>query len=182
MWRPRQRPPARGRLAGLRVARTIAEHERDDPSLGALVDVHDADRGALAQDGGTIADRRDLDQAVGDEDDAAVRPPLIADDVEHSLGQVGGQGGGHLVEHEDAGLDGERAGQVDDAQRRQWQVAGHLRQVQVADAQLGQPVAERLDRRLGQPEVRSDVQVRDDGRLLVDGHDAGAAGLGRGVG
>ena len=80
------------------------------------------------------------------------------------------------------GLDGERTGQVDDAQRGQGQVARHVGQVEVADAQLGQPVAERLDRRLGQAQVRSDVQVRDDGRLLVDGDDAAPPGLGGGVG
>ena len=182
MWRRRLRRPLRAPVSpAFGLARTIAEHQGDDPLLGALVDVHDADRRAFAQDGGAVAHGRDLDQAVRDEDDAAVRPALIADDVEDPLRQVGGQGGGHLVEHEDVGLDGERTGQVDDPQRRQRQVARHVRQVQVADAQLGEPVAERLDRRLGQPEIRSDVQVRDDRRLLVDGDDAAAPGLGGGA-
>ena len=81
---------------------------------------------------------------------------------EHPLGQVGRQRGGHLVEHQDMGLDRERARQVDDPQRGQRQVARDVGQVQVADAQLLQPVAERLDRRLRQAEVRPDVQVRDD--------------------
>ena len=150
--------------------------------LGALVDVHDTDRLAFAQDRRAVAHRRDLDEAVGDEDDAAVRPPLVADDVEHPLGQVGRQRRRHLVEHQHMGLDGECAGQVDDAQRGQGQVARHLREVEVADAQLRQPVAEGLDRGLGQPKVRSDVEVRDDGRLLVDGDDAAASGLGGGAG
>ena len=146
------------------------------------VDVHDTDRLAFAQDRGPVAHRGDLDEAVRDEDDAAVRPPLIADDVEHPLGQVGGQSRGHLVEHQDVGLDGERAGQVDDAQRGQGQVARDVREVEVADAQLRQPVAERLDRGLGQPQVRSDVEVRDERRLLVDGDDAAASRLGGGAG
>ena len=56
---------------------------------------------------------------------------------EDALGQVGRQGGGHLVEHEDVGLDGQRAGQVDDPQRGEGQVAGDVGQVEVGDAQLG---------------------------------------------
>ena len=47
---------------------------------------------------------------------------------------------------------------------------------QVADAQLGEPVAEGFDRGLGQPKVRPDVQVRDEGRLLVDRDDPAAVG------
>ena len=42
-----------------------------------------------------------------------------------------------------------------------------------------EPVAERLDRRLGQAQVRADVEVRDERRLLVDRDEAAAARLGR---
>ena len=171
-----------GRHLRLGLGDPLAEHEGDDPLLGALVDVHDADRRAFAQDGGPVADGGDLDEPVGDEDDAAVGPALVADDVQDAFGQVGRQRCGHLVEHEDVGLDRERARQVDDPQGREGQVAGDVGQVQVADAQLLQPVAERLDRGPGQAKVRSDVQVRDDRRLLVDGDDAAAPGLGGGPG
>ena len=78
-------------------------------------------------------------------------------------------------------LDREGAREVDDAQRGQRQVARHARQVQVGDAELREPVAERLERRLGQAEVVADVQVRDERRLLVDGDDAATPRLGGGV-
>ena len=48
--------------------------------------------------------------------------------------------------------------------------------------ELGQPVPERLDRGPRQAQVGGDVEVGDERRLLVDGDDAAAAGLGRGVG
>ena len=44
-----------------------------------------------------------------------------------------------------------------------------------------EPVAERLERRLGQPQVGADVEVRDERRLLVDRHEAAAPRLGRRV-
>ena len=81
----------------------VAEHERDDPLLRALGDVDDADRLAFAQDGRPVADGGDLDQAVRDEDDRAVRAALTPDDLEDAFGQVGRQRGGHLVEHQDVG-------------------------------------------------------------------------------
>ena len=107
-------------------------------------------------------------------------PRWPADHLEHPLGQVRGQGRGHLVEQQHVGLDRQRAGQVDDPERGQRQVAARwLDEVEVGDAELAEPVAERLDRRLGQPQVRPDVEVRDERRLLVDGDDPAAPGLGR---
>ena len=50
----------------------LAEHQLDDPLLGARGDVDDADRLAVAQHGGAVADGGDLDQPVGDEDDGPV--------------------------------------------------------------------------------------------------------------
>ncbi len=113
--------------------------------------------------------------------DRAIAAPAAADDLEHAFGQVGGQGRGHLVEHQDVGLDGQRSREVDDAQRGKRQPARHARQVEVDEPQLGEPVPERLDRRLGQPQVGSDVQVRDERRLLVDRDDASPTRLARRV-
>ena len=53
-----------GLLARRRDTRALAEHQLDDPRLGALGDVHDTDRLAFAQDRRAIAHRRDLDEAV----------------------------------------------------------------------------------------------------------------------
>ena len=155
----------------------LAQHQLDDPVLGAGGDVHDANRRALAQDRRPVADRSDLDHAVGDEDDAALAAALAADDLEHALREVRRQGGGHLVEHQDVGLDRQRARQVDDPQRREGEALGQRAQDRVLHAELVHPVTERLDRGPGEPQVRPDVEVRDEGRLLVDGHDPAAPGF-----
>ena len=101
--------------------------------------VHDPDGLAVAEHGGAVAERADLEQAVGDEDDRAAGLALAAHDVEHALGEVGGQRRGHLVEEQDVGLDGQRAGEVEDAQDRQRQVAHHGVQVEAGDAELASP-------------------------------------------
>ena len=155
----------------------LAQHQLDDPVLGAGGDVHDAHRRALAQDRRPVADRGDLDHAVGDEDDAALAAALAADDLEHALREVRRQGCGHLVEHQDVGLDRQRARQVDDPQRREGEPLGQRAQDGLLHAELVHPVAEGLDPGPGQPQVRPDVEVGDEGRLLVDRHDPAAPGL-----
>ncbi len=100
-----------------------AEHELHDALLGTGAHLlHDAHGLAVAQHGGAVAEGADLEEAVGDEDDrlAGLAPP--AHDVEHPLGEVGGQGRGHLVEEQDVRVDGQRAREVEDAQDRERQV------------------------------------------------------------
>ena len=104
------------------------------------------------------------------------RALLAADHLEDPLGQVGRQGRGHLVEHQDVGLDGQGPREVDDPERGEGQVAGQLAEVEVRQAELGEPVADRLRRRSRQAQVRADVEVGDERRLLVDGDDAAARG------
>ncbi len=82
-----------------------------------------------------------------DEDDRAAGGGLAADDVEDALGEVGGQRRGHLVEEQHVGLDGERAGEIEDAQGGERQVAGEVAEVEVGEAELAHPVAERRHRR-----------------------------------
>ena len=134
----------------------LAEHQLDDPLLGALGDVDDADRLALAQDGGPVADGGDLDHPVRDEDDRPVAAALAADDLEDPLGEVGRQRGGHLVEHQHVRLDRERAGEVDDPQRGQRHAAapgstgrgrrGRARRASGGTARSGVSVRRRLER------------------------------------
>ena len=107
-------------------------------------------------------------------------PP--ADDLEDAFGQVGRQSGGHLVEHQHGGLDRERTGEVDDPERRERQRARGGRQVEARDAELRQPCAEGLDGRARESQVRGDVEVGDERRLLVHRHDPAASGLARGAG
>ncbi len=66
----------------------LAEHELDDPLLGAVGDVHDTDRLALAQHGGPVADGGNLDHPVGNEDHGAVAASPACDDFEDALGEV----------------------------------------------------------------------------------------------
>ena len=164
-------PRAPSRSAG-------AEHQLDDLLLDAGRDVDDADGLAVAQHGGAIAKRRDLDEAVGNEDDGAAGFALAADDVEHALGKVGRQRGGHLVEQQHVGLDGQRARQVEHAQHGERNVAGGVADIEVGNAELAHPFAERLERRARQAKVRGDVEIGDQRRLLIDRNQPGAARLG----
>src|SRR5260221_9247646 len=108
------------------------------------------------------------------EDHGPIATSQSADDLEHSLGEVGRQGGRHLVEHEHVGLDREGAREVDNPERGEGQMPRLARQVEVVEAQLVDPVTERLEWRFRETQIRPDVEVRDERRLLVDGDDAAA--------
>ena len=72
--RPRLRRRRRRGAAADGAARCsirCAEHQLDDPLLGAGRHVDDADGLAVAQHGGAVAERGDLEEAVRDEDDRA---------------------------------------------------------------------------------------------------------------
>ncbi len=100
-------------------------------------------------------------------------PLWSRDDLEDSFGEVCRQRGGHLVEQQDVRFDRERARQVDDPQRGEGQVTGEVCEVEIRDPELGQPMAEWLDRASRQPQVRGDVEVGDERRFLVDRDDTG---------
>ena len=53
--------------------------------------------------------------------------------------------------------------------------------IEVRDAELCEPFADRLVRGAGQPHVLADRQVRHQGGILIDGDDAGLARLRRGA-
>ena len=112
--------------------------------------------------------------------DRAPGRALPPHDLEHALGQVGRQRGGHLVQDAGRPARGQGPGEVDDAQRGQGQVASVLRQVEVRDAQLAPSSrgrrrrACRVSRRLS-----ATVEVRDDRRVLVHRDDARPPCLGR---
>ena len=115
---------------------------------------------------------------MGDEDDRAPFCPLALDHGEHLLGEVGGKRRGHLVEEQHLGPDGDGAGEIEDAEDGEGQVARRLAQVEIGHAHLAHPFHEGLDGRGGEAEVRRDVEIRDQRRLLVDGDEAGPARLG----
>ena len=163
--RARRRDARLGPL-GTRLLRP--EHERHDPILGAWADVHDAHGLAVPQHGRAVAQGGDLDEPVGDEDDRSTTRALATHDLEHPLGQVGGERRGGLVEDEHIRVGGQGTRQVDDPERGQRQVAHGILEVQVGDAQLRHPAAELGDRRGGQAQVVRHHQVRDERWVLID--------------
>ncbi len=168
-------------MGALGLGDVCAEHQLDDLLLGARRHVDDADRMPVAEHRGAVAERRNLEKTVGDEDDGTARLALTADDVEHALGEVRRQRRGHLVEKEQVGLDRERPREIEDAEHGERHVARRLAEVEVGNAELLDPVEERLDRRVGEAEVGRDVEVGDQGRFLIHRDQAGAAGFGRRV-
>ena len=157
-----------------------AEHQLDDPLLGAGGDVDDADGLAVAEHRGAVAERRDLEQAVRDEDDRAAG---------------GGSGGGRrrapARRGRPAAPPSSRRGaarparwraRARDRGRAGWRAAGRGR---VSRRSRSGTPSSRTQRRngstgvRGEPQIGGDVEVGDQRRLLVDRHQAGAAGVGR---
>jgi hypothetical protein len=136
------------------------------------------DVAAVAQDRAHVAVLADLGQAVGDEQHRPVALLPAAHDGEHPLRQVGGQGGGDLVQDQQLGVEDQRPGQVEHAQEGQGQVLDLLVQVEPVQVHGGQlaPDVGRVDP--GEAEVLGHGEVADQGRVLVDGGQAPPAGLG----
>ena len=65
--------------------------------------------------------------------DRAVAASLTPDHLEDPLGEIRGQGRGHLVEHQDVRLGRHGTGEVDDAERGQRQVPSVAGEVEVAE-------------------------------------------------
>ena len=162
--------------AGLLNLRT--QHQLDDFLLDTRRDVDDPDRLAVAQDRSSVAQRGDFQKTVGNENDRTARLALPAHDVEHPLGQIGGQRGRHFIKQKDVRLDGERSRQVKYAQDGERDVPYGLSLVQIGHAKFANPGHKGLERRLRQPEIRQNVEVRDQRGLLVDRNQTGAPRFG----
>ena len=81
-----------------------AEHEVDDPLLSTRAHLlHDTHGLPVAKHRRPVAQRADLQEPVGDEDDGLAGLTSPAHDVEHTLCQVGGQRRGHLVKQQHVG-------------------------------------------------------------------------------
>ena len=108
------------------------------------------------------------------------RPVLLCalHHLQHALGEVGGQRRGHLVEQQDVGFDRERPRQIEDALDGERNVARGGAEIEIGDAEFLDPLAERLDRRLGQPQVLQHVEIGDQRGFLVDRHQPGAPRIG----
>jgi hypothetical protein len=156
----------------------LAEHQLHDPLLLAGARLEAADRGAVAQHGGVVADGGDLGEAVRDEQHRAPAAAPLAHHREHALGEVGRQRRGDLVEQQQHGVEGQRARQVEHAQRRQRQLRDELGEVDLELHAL-EPAADRVGVGVGEAEVLEDGEVGDQRRVLEDGREAELAGAAR---
>ena len=167
----------------MHVAEVLAGHHRDD-AIEIDVVLARADELAVAQHGDAVAQRRDLVEPVRDVHERARLPPADQREQARDLGV--GERRGRLVEHDHAGVVGERARDLDellhaDAQRAdrrleidrffqypRHHVARGCEHVRVVD--------DAEERRLApEHEVVGDGHVRHQRELLVDDRDAGAA-------
>ena len=177
-WRPPV-PLGRRRARRRRGCRRLAQHQLDDALLMSACALRDADGHAVAQDRRPVAQGGDLGHPVGDEDDGVAPLAPAPHHRIDALREVRGKGRRDLVEEQDCRLRGERAGEVDQPQQRVGKVADELPKIEARDAELAEPFADRLVRGAGQPHVLADGQVRHQGRVLIDGDDAGLARLRR---
>ncbi len=83
-----------------------------------------ADCFAVTQHRRAVAKRRNLDEAVRNEDDGAASLALTLDHVEHTLGKVGRQRRRHFVKQKHIGLDRQCTGEIEYAQHGERNVPG----------------------------------------------------------
>ncbi len=151
---------------------------------------------SVAEDGEAVADGADFLEEMGDVDDGVALGFEAADDVEHGVDVVLREGGGGLIEDEDAAADGEGAGDLDDLLGGGREAGDGAGEVEVAVAEGGEgvggaafhfaPVEEAEGGGLhAEEDVFEDGEVRCEGEFLVDHGDAATAaveGVARGVG
>ncbi len=167
-----------------------ADHQPHQFVLGG-VRRYLGDAAAVAQDSDAVAEGGDLLQMVGDEDDADAVLAERPDDPEELGHLFGGEHGGRLVHDQDAGVEGERLGDLDHLEPGDAQFAhpgarcyvhahpveqfggGPLHRLAVDEAEAAGLAAEK--------DVLGDAQVRYEVELLVDGCDAVPLGVLRAV-
>ncbi|ADI10120.1 hypothetical protein SBI_07000 [Streptomyces bingchenggensis BCW-1] len=172
--------PGFGRPPRVLLLDGAAHHQPDQFVLfGGGRDLGDA--AAVAQDGDAVAEGRYLLQVVGDEDDADAVRAQGADDPEELVDLFGGEHRGRLVHDQDAGVQGQRLGDLDHLQPGDAQVAYAVGGGDVdpdAGQQFGGPLVHGLAvdqpqsaRLAPQEDVLGDAEVGDEVELLVDGGD-----------
>ena len=172
----------RGVRLGEQRAEVAADHRPDDVVHGEGLDRVGTDEPTVAHDRHPLADREDLLEPVGDEQDRGTLRAQCADDLEQPSDLRGGQCCRRLVHHEDPGVERERLGDLhhllvgdgqssrgaprvnDDPEALEHprSVAVHLRAVDPT------PTRQRL---ASDEHVLRDSEVREQGRLLVDDRD-----------
>ena len=168
------------------------DHVPDEVGRGEVRRRRRDDVLAVAEDGRPVAQLEHLVEPVAHEQDRDPARAQVPDDREQPLDLVGRQRRGRLVEDQDARLDRQRLGDLDEL------LVGHR---QAADGRADvEPDVELLEQGLRRPargapvedpepagrgvadeHVLGDGQVREQARLLVDDGDAERSGLGRAV-
>ena len=178
---------AGGRRAEVEV---LADHVAHDPlevDLGARgVGGH----GAVAQHDGVVGDLQRLLEVVRDVDDGDAPRLQVADDLEEHLDLGGGEGRGGLVHDEDAAVDRQRAGDLDDLLLAEAELLDRGARVDVLlelgheraglALLLGEVDAAAAGDLAAHEDVVADAEVGRERELLVDDGDAGVARLGGG--
>ena len=163
-----------------------ADHRAHQVTGGQLADRLRQHPPPIAQHGHALADRKDLLQAVGDEDDRDAVLAQALDDAEQPRDLSGGERRGRLVHHDDAGVERQRLADLDDLLLGNRQAAGYA----VGVDRHAQPLEQRsrlaLHRAVvdppataqglaGNEDVLGNRDVREEGGLLEDDRDPGVA-------
>ncbi len=178
-----------GRSLGVQVADLATDHAGDHLVDGRLGDRLGADVLAVAHHRDRVAEREDLVEAVGDEDQGATLVAQAAGDREQPLDLDAAQGCGRLVHDQQGRVERDGLRDLDDllvgdgeAARR---ATGVDRDAQPLEEALGLGVHRRpvdpagaAERLAAHEDVLGDRQVGEQRRLLVDHRDAGRLGLG----
>ena len=158
------------------LAEGAADQQADELGLGR-VGSGDTRNRAVAHDRDPIGDAGDFLQPVRDVDHADAARPEVVDDREEMFGLGRGQGGGRLVEDEDARLGGERLGDGDQLALAEAQAADAEAWVEIDAGAVEQraraaghgAVVERAPAGhalLAEEEVDGDVEAGDEVELL----------------
>ncbi len=175
-------------LFGVQLVEVAADHATHEVVLGHALQGLAGDPGAVAQGGDPPADLEDLLQPVGDEQHGGALFAQGAYDAEEAGDLAAGEGGGRLVHDQDAGVEGEGLGDLDDLLVGDGQAARgavgvefdaealHQRGGRVVRGLVVDP-AEGTARLAAHVDVLGDRQVGEERGLLVDHGDAGVAGV-----
>lgn len=179
-------------LLRVQLRQVAADHAADQVVLGHALDRFAGDPGAVAQGGDPLADLEDLLQTVGDEEDGGALLAQGADDTEEPGHLAAGEGRRRLVHDQDAGVEGERLGDLDDLLVGDGQAARRAVGVEFDTEPLHQGESRRMGglvvdaaegaaRLAAHEDVFGDRKVGEESGLLVDHGDARVPGVGRAV-
>ncbi len=173
---------------GVEARQVAADHHLDDRLGADLVARQRPGIAAVAQHGDAVGELVHLRHAVADVDQRDALRAQLAHQPEQVLGLARGQRGGGLVEHQDARLAVQRAGDLDHLLLGDGQAAdGRARPERRAEALQDRRAAGFHGGAIDLPagaaklaaeiDVLGDRQVRRQRQLLVDDGDAGALGV-----